>query len=51
MKNIKLEDVDVRGGSYVGGLGSNLDGSIVENSYASGNVSGNEYVGGLVGDS
>ena len=48
IKNIGLSEVNIQGDSSVGGLvGSNL-GSII-NSYASGAVSGNSYVGGLVG--
>ena len=45
---IKLENVDVLGYEYVGGLVGFADGSI-SNSYASGSVSGTSNVGGLVG--
>ncbi|MGB6872561.1 MAG: GLUG motif-containing protein [Dehalococcoidia bacterium] len=49
IENIGLVNVAVTGDQNVGGLvGLNLEG-IVSNSYASGNVSGNISVGGLVG--
>ncbi len=57
LKNISLENINITGDQYVGGLvgsmGSDaisLYGSVV-NSYTSGNVSGNQYVGGLAGAS
>ena len=50
-RNIELEDVNVIGGYYVGGLvGLNLEGEI-QNSYATGNVKGKSEVGLLVGHS
>jgi hypothetical protein len=50
IKDVGLEEVDVRGSSHVGGLvGYNLVGTI-RNSYASGAVSGSVLVGGLVGE-
>ena len=39
----------IQSNSYAGGLAGHNDGSI-KNCYATGNVSGNRYVGGLVGD-
>ena len=49
LKNVRLENVDVKGKSYVGGLVGEASGSI-SNSYALGNVTGSSnYVGGLVG--
>ena len=46
--NTSLEDVDVTGSSYTGGLvGSNM--GTVRKSYVTGDVSGNDYVGSLVG--
>ena len=47
--NVGLEDVDVNGSSYVGGLVGNNSGTIT-NCYSTGSVSGSSYVGGLVGD-
>lgn len=49
LKNMSLEGIEVSGYTVVGGLvGLNWNGTIT-NSYATGNVSGDEYVGGLVG--
>jgi filamentous hemagglutinin family protein len=46
--NIGLTNVDIIGKKYVGSLvGNNREGTI-KNSYATGNVHGNDYVGGLV---
>ena len=50
VKDIGLEDINVTGGDYVGGLVGNNNGTI-KNSYATGNVVGQEYVGGLAGRS
>ncbi|HEY9032814.1 MAG TPA: GLUG motif-containing protein, partial [Pseudomonadales bacterium] len=47
--NIALANVDISGGSYVGGLAGRSDG-MVSHSHASGSVTGStDYVGGLVG--
>lgn len=46
--NINLENVDVKGSVYVGGLVGYNEGTI-EDSCVSGSVSGNSQVGGLVG--
>ncbi|WP_136605605.1 S-layer homology domain-containing protein [Paenibacillus dokdonensis] len=49
VRNVGLENGSVRGGDYTGGLvGYNVIGT-VENTYSSVSVSGNENVGGLVG--
>ena len=51
VSNLGLEAVDINGtGIEVGGLVGTNDGSIT-NCYSTGAVSGNEYVGGLVGES
>ncbi len=48
VKNLNLVDIEVTGSSNVGGLvGGNY--GIIEKSFASGTVSGNHTVGGLVG--
>lgn len=49
IKNVGLKNIDVKGGSYAGGLSGFTYFSTITNSYAQGNVSGNEHVGGLVG--
>ena len=49
MQNIALENVDISGYDYVGGLTGYNSGSIII-CYCAGTVSGNDYVGGLVGD-
>ncbi|MBS4202116.1 cadherin-like beta sandwich domain-containing protein [Bacillus sp. FJAT-49732] len=52
-KNIRLENVNIKGKSYVGaiaGLMNSSSGGLIENSYATGEVSGSSNVGGLVGD-
>lgn len=48
--NISLEDVDIIGHNYVGGLTGFNDGTITY-SYSAGSVSGNDGVGGLAGRS
>ncbi|WP_182302622.1 GLUG motif-containing protein [Cohnella cholangitidis] len=50
IKNAKLRDVNITGGSYVGGLVGN-NGASVENCSVTGRVSGANYVGGLFGGS
>ena len=50
LTGIKLENVNVKGNLYVGGLvGTAYTDTIISNSYASGSVSGSSIVGGLVG--
>lgn len=49
VKNVSLEDVDVTGGDYVGGLVGWNWGGHVTNSYVTGEVSGGIVVGGLIG--
>ncbi|WP_206193249.1 beta strand repeat-containing protein, partial [Aliarcobacter cryaerophilus] len=51
VKNIGLTNVDITGNlyeGYVGGLAGENNG-LIQNSYSSGSVNGNEQVGGLVG--
>ncbi|WP_168118779.1 S-layer homology domain-containing protein [Paenibacillus sp. HB172176] len=50
--NVKLEDIDVTGYSFSGGLvGKLTDSDTIDRSYASGKVQGMNLVGGLVGGS
>jgi cysteine-rich repeat protein len=50
--SVGLTNVDITGGEFTGGLVGDLYGSIVNNSYATGNVTGTaEYTGGLIGRS
>jgi type IX secretion system substrate protein/GLUG motif-containing protein len=50
IENVGVINCDIYGGFNVGGLvGLNRDSSVISNSYAMGNVSGRDYVGGLVG--
>ncbi|MCT7472655.1 beta strand repeat-containing protein [Aliarcobacter cryaerophilus] len=49
IKNIGLNNVDITGNSYVGGLLGYKYGGTISNSYSSGSVNGNLYIGGLVG--
>jgi hypothetical protein len=50
IKNLGVEEVNIQGSSYVGGLvGENGDGTITD-CYATGTVSGGNYIGGLVGE-
>ncbi|WP_141047935.1 GLUG motif-containing protein [Aliarcobacter cryaerophilus] len=48
IKNIGLNNVDIRGFSYVGGLVGYNDFGTISKSYATGSVSGTHTVGGLV---
>lgn len=51
IKNVGLENVNISGGNFVGGLvGSYYEGSAISNSYVTGSVRGNENVGGVVGE-
>jgi len=49
MSGLSVESVTVSGPSKVGGLVGNHHGSILDNSYATGNANGDEFVGGLIG--
>jgi len=50
VNNLGVEGCNITGNYAVGGLvGSNRNNSTITNCYVVGNVSGNEYVGGLVG--
>jgi hypothetical protein len=51
VKNLRLENVSIRGGGYVGSIAGRLVSGRVEASYATGSVTGTENTGGLVGDS
>ena len=51
IKNLGLENVAIRGGGYVGSIAGWLPNGRVENSYATGSVTGTENTGGLVGSS
>jgi hypothetical protein len=50
LENIAVENVNIRGRDYVGGVAGDVCGTIFKNCYATGEVSGNDYVGGLVGE-
>ena len=50
IKNIGLSNVNIEGEDKVGGLIGHIYNGYILNSYVSGNVSGNGYVGGLVGE-
>ncbi|WP_164516835.1 hypothetical protein [Clostridium transplantifaecale] len=51
IRNLGLENVQISGKNYIGGIAAYLDkGSSVLNCYSIGNVTGNAYVGGLVGN-
>ncbi|MBP3597368.1 MAG: hypothetical protein J6J60_08245 [Clostridia bacterium] len=49
LKNIKLEEISVDGGTYTGSLVGYNSGGHIENCYAKGTLIGNQYVGGLIG--
>ena len=49
IKNLGLEDVDIKGHQYVAGIGGMARGTI-SNCYVTGNVTGNRLVGGLIGE-
>jgi len=48
VKNLGIENTDITGTRYVGGL-AGLNGGTVSSCYSTGHVTGREYVGGLVG--
>ena len=47
--SVGLENCEVSGGGYVGGLAGAIEGGSITNSYATASVTGDEFVGGLVG--
>jgi len=49
IKNLGLENVNIKGGDYTGGLVGNAYYTTIENCYVTGNVEGTNNVGGLVG--
>jgi outer membrane protein OmpA-like peptidoglycan-associated protein len=49
VKNLRLENVSIRGGGYVGSIAGWLVSGRVEASYATGSVTGTQRMGGLVG--
>lgn len=49
ISNVGVINVNITGNISVGGLVGKLSGSTLSHSYATGSVSGNEYVGGLAG--
>ena len=51
VRGVGLLDVDVTGGSYVGGLAGFLSDGEISDSHVTGSVSADDYVGGLVGRS
>ncbi len=50
IKNVGLEDVNVTGDGAVGGLVGHIKYTSISNCYSTGSVSGNNWVGGLVGE-
>lgn len=50
VKNLGVENVDISGGSYVGGVASYVEKGKIENCYVTGVVSGGSCVGGVVGN-
>ncbi|MDG6221147.1 MAG: GLUG motif-containing protein, partial [Candidatus Thermoplasmatota archaeon] len=49
VKNVGLMNCDITGQNYVGGIAGNKEGGVVENSYATGTVTGRGSLGGLMG--
>ncbi|GGD88803.1 S-layer homology domain-containing protein [Paenibacillus nasutitermitis] len=49
IENMKLENVNIQGGRFVGSLAALNNGGTITNSYASGTVSGTYGIGGLIG--
>ena len=53
IKNVRLENVNIKGKGNVGaiaGLMNSSSGGLIENTYATGEITGTSAVGGLVGD-
>lgn len=51
VRNLGLENVQIRGRNFIGGIAAILEnGSSVLNCYSMGNVTGNNVVGGIVGE-
>ena len=48
VKNLNLQEADIRGERYLGGIAGRNNGEIIDVS-VSGNIRGEEYVGGIVG--
>ena len=49
IKNLGLDNVNITGYQYVGGLVGNNNFSKIENCFCTGNIYGNSYTGGLIG--
>lgn len=49
IRNIGIENVDITGDTYVGGLLGRSYGGIIENCFVNGDINGISYTGGLVG--
>jgi hypothetical protein len=49
VKHLGLVDLDIKGGNHVGGVAGYVYNSSIENSYSTGDVSGNGAVGGVAG--
>ena len=50
VKNLGIVNVDITGGSAVGGIAGSFNNGIVQNCYTTGTVTGTNRVGGLVGE-
>jgi len=49
VKNLGLEDIDIRAGNYVGGIAGLVNYIGITNCYSTGTVSGNARIGGIAG--
>ena len=50
LSQVGVENVNITGAGFVGGLVGDNDGGTVSNSYSTGNVTGESHIGGLVGE-
>ncbi|MDR2585442.1 MAG: hypothetical protein LBC84_04375, partial [Prevotellaceae bacterium] len=50
IKNLGVEEVDIIGNDCVGGIAGLIIEATISNSYATGTISGNNYVGGVTGE-
>jgi len=50
VRNLGLDNVNIKGGNYTGGIAGASYGSAIENCYTAGSVQGSNYTGGIAGD-
>jgi hypothetical protein len=50
ISNLEITDIDFTGSDYIGGLVAYINDGFIQNVYVSGTISGNNFIGGIVGN-